>query len=88
MTGSTIANKLDECKPLWSAWNSPHPLEAVNGLNGSVDDSFFSNSANDSYSIPRSVSSNNAELPSMDSEEQINYLVIFKGTKNSIWSIE
>jgi hypothetical protein len=69
MTGSTIANKLDECKPLWSAWNSPLPLETVNGLNGSVDGSFFSNSANDS--------SNNAELPLIDSEEQINYLVIF-----------
>lgn len=77
MTGSTIAAKLDDCKPLWSAWNSPLPFEGVNGLNGSVDDSFFSNSANDSYSIPRSVSSNNAEIPSIDSEEHINYLVIF-----------
>lgn len=75
MTGSTIAARLDECKPLWSAWNSPRPFEGVNGINGSVDDSFFSNSANDSYSIPRSVSSNNADIPSIDSEEHINYLV-------------
>lgn len=87
MTGSTIANKLDECKPLWSAWNSPRPFEGINGISGSVDDSFFSNSANDSYSVPRSVSSNNAELPSIDSEEQINYLVS-NVTEISIWLIE